>query len=112
MLIQKLVELRINVLIILNIILQKNLINLLPRNFEARLKQANLGSKVDFDNKLISFNKKITSNKTKYLEVPKKLNSLTTKDQIFYIERMYFTNNDGSQNAFAYQPTLDTLKLK
>ena len=25
---------------------------------------------------------------------------------------MYFTSNDGSQNMFVYQPTLDTLKLK
>ena len=29
-------------------------------NFTARLKQANLVSKIDFDNKLISFNRKIT----------------------------------------------------
>ena len=36
-------------------------------NFIARLKQANLVSKTDFDNKLINFNRKITSNKTKYL---------------------------------------------
>ena len=102
MLIQKLVESRINLLIILNIILHKNLINLLQKNFASRLKQAKLVSKADFDNKLISFNRKITSNKTKYLEVLKKLNILTTKDYIFYIERMYFTSNDGSQNAFAY----------
>ena len=33
--------------------------------FAVRLKQANLVSKTDFDNKLISFNRKITSNKTK-----------------------------------------------
>ena len=25
---------------------------------------------------------------------------------------MYFTSNDGSQNMFFYQPTLDTSKLK
>ena len=40
-------------------------------------------SKTDFDNKLISFNRKFTWNKTKYLEVQKKLNSPTTKDYIF-----------------------------
>ena len=40
-------------------------------NFAARLKQANLVSKTDFDNKLISFNRRITSNITKYLEVQK-----------------------------------------
>ena len=25
---------------------------------------------------------------------------------------MYFTSDDGSQNTFVYQPTLDMLKLK
>ena len=36
-----------------------------------RLKQANLVSKAQFDGKLINFNRTITSNKTKYLEVQK-----------------------------------------
>ena len=53
-------------------------------NFAARLKQANLVSKTDFDNKLTSFNKRITSNKTKQLEVQNKLNSLITKDYNFF----------------------------
>ena len=44
---------------------------LTAENFASRLNQANLVSKTDFDNKLISFNRKITSNKTKYLEVKK-----------------------------------------
>ena len=52
-------------------------------NFAARLKHANLVRKTDIDNKLITFNRKITSNKTKYLEVQKKLNCLITKDYIF-----------------------------
>ena len=38
----------------------------------ARLTQANLVSKIDFDNKLRSFNIKINSNKTKYLKVQRK----------------------------------------
>ena len=52
---------------------------LTAENIAARLKPANFLSKTDFDNKLMSFNRKITSNKAKYLEVQKKLNSLTTK---------------------------------
>ena len=60
-------------------------------------------SKTYFDNKLISFNRKITS---------KKLNILTTKDYNFFLSRIYFTSNDGSQNTFVYQPTLNTLELK
>ena len=70
--------------------------NLIVENFAARLKQPNLVTKTGFDNKLISFNRKIISNKTKYLEVKKKLNGLTTKDYNFFIGRIYFKSNDGS----------------
>ena len=49
-------------------------------DFTERLKQADIGNKTDFVNKLTSFNRRITSNKTKRLEVQKKLNSLITKD--------------------------------
>ena len=52
------------------------------------------------------------SNKTKHLEVQKKLNSLITKDYNFFLGRIYFTSNDGSQNTLVYQPTLDILELK
>ena len=47
-------------------------------------------SKTAFDNKLISFNRKLTSNKTKYLEVLKKRNSLTTKDYNFFLGRIFY----------------------
>ena len=72
-------------------------------NFSARLKQAHLVNKTDFDNKLTGFNRRITPNKTKHLGVQKKINSLITS---------YLTSNNGSQNTFVYQPTLDTLELK
>ena len=78
----------------------------------ARLKQADFKNKTTFDNKLTSFNKRITSNKTKYLEVQKKLNSLITKDYVFFLGRIYFKSNDGSENMFVYQTTLDALELK
>ena len=79
---------------------------LTTENFAARLNQVNLVKKkqTDFDNKLTSFNKRIASNKTKYLEAQKKLNSLITKDHNFFLGRIYFTSNDGSQNTFIYQP--------
>ena len=54
-------------------------------NFAARLKEASLVRETDIDNKLISFTSKITSNKTKYLEEQKKLNSLITKDYNFFL---------------------------
>ena len=61
-------------------IITQKLYKLTAENFAARLQQANLVSKTDFDNKPISFNRKITSNKTKYLKVQqKKLDSLATK---------------------------------
>ena len=56
----------------------------------ARLKQADLVNKTDFNNKLTSFNKRITLNKTKHLEVQKKLNSLIMKDYNFFLGRNYF----------------------
>ena len=80
--------------------------------FAARLKQAYLVNITDFDNKLASFNRRITSNKTKHLEIQKKLNSLITKDYNFFLGRIYFASNDGSQNTFVYQPTLDRLEIK
>ena len=69
-------------------------------------------NKTDFYNKLTSFNRRITSNKTKYLEVKKKLDSLMKKDYNFFIGIIYFTSNDGSRNTFVYQPTLDMLELR
>ena len=53
-------------------------------SFEARLNQVDLVNKTDFYDKLTNFNKRITSNKRKHLEVQKKLNSLITKDYNFY----------------------------
>ena len=61
---------------------------LTSENFAARLKQANLASKsviaalvkkTDFDDKLKTLNKKITSNKTKHVLVESELNELTKK---------------------------------
>ena len=78
----------------------------------ARLKQPDLVNKTDFDNKLTSFDRRITSNKAKHLEVQKKLNRLITKDFNFFLDRIYFMSNDGYQNSFVYQPTLDPLELK
>ena len=58
---------------------------LTAENFEVKLKQPDFVNKTDFDNKLTRFNRRITSNKRKHLEVQKKLNSLITKDYNFFI---------------------------
>ena len=60
----------------LNILLLRNLNKLTAENVAARLKQADVVNKTDFDNKLTRVNEQITSNKTKYIEVQKKLESL------------------------------------
>ena len=41
---------------------------LTAENFAARLKQSDLVNKTDCDNKLASFNRRITANKTKHLD--------------------------------------------
>ena len=71
------------------------MLQLTAENFAARLKQDNSVGKTTFDNKLVSFNRKIASNKIKYLE--------------FVLVTIYFTSNDGSQSTFVYQrtPTID-----
>ena len=47
---------------------------LTAEGFAARLKQADLVNKTDFHNKLTSFNRQVTSNRTKHLEVQTNLN--------------------------------------
>ena len=85
----------------------------MAKHFAARSKQADLVNKTNFDNKLINFNRQITSNKAKHLEVTKKKkNSLITKVYNCYLCRVYFKSNNGSQNTFVCQPILDALELK
>ena len=50
--------------------------NLAAGDFAARLKQADLVTKTDFDRKLRSLNQKINSNKTKHLFVENELKKL------------------------------------
>ena len=69
---------------------------LTAEKFATRLKQADLVNETNFDDKPISFNRKIISSKIKYLEVQKKLNSLTTKDYNFFSDWIYSTSNEGS----------------
>ena len=95
---------------ILILILLKNLI-VKGKKFCGKIKASWFSEKkADFDNKLISFNKRVTSNKTKHLKVQKKLDSLITKDYIFFLSGMYFTSNEGYQSTFVHQSTLDTFK--
>ena len=87
----------------------------MAETFAARLRQVDLVKKADFNNKLTSFNRRITSSNTKHLKVQKKKKKTkysNKNDYNFFLGRIYFASNDGSQNKFVYQPETDTLELK
>ena len=71
--------------------------------FNARLAQANLITKTDFDAKLSSLNRKITSNKTKHVLVENELKKLKPFDSSYFIGKNYF-EEDGAQNYLVFQP--------
>ena len=76
---------------------------LTAENFAARLAQANLVTKTDFDDKLINLNRKITSNKTKHLLVENQLKKLETFDSIYFRSKSHFEDDD-TQNYLVFQP--------
>ena len=69
--------------------------------FNARLAQANLITKTDFDAKLQSLSKRITSNKTKHLLVENELKKLKTFDLGYFKGKGHF--EDGTQNYLIFQ---------
>ena len=71
--------------------------------FNARIAQANLITKTDFDAKLSSLNRKITKNKTDHLLVQNELNKLKTFDSGYFIGKSHF-EEDGTQNYLVFQP--------
>ena len=71
--------------------------------FNAKLAQANLITKTDFDAKLSSLNRKITQNKSKHLLVENELNKLKTFDSSYFIGKSHF-EEDGTQNYLVFQP--------
>ena len=70
--------------------------------FNARLAQENLITKTDFDAKLWSLNRKITSNKSKHLLVENELKKLKTFDSSYFRGKNYF-EEDGAQNYLVSQ---------
>ena len=69
-------------------------------NFAARLSQADLATKTDFDNKLPNLNKKIIS---KRLLFENELKELKTFDSIYFRGKSHF-EEDGTQNYLVFQP--------
>ena len=78
--------------------------------FNARITQANLITKTDFDSKLSNLNRKITANKSKHLLVENELNKLKTFDSSYFIGKSHF-DEDGTQNYLAFQPLKKYFKL-
>ena len=68
----------------------------------ARLAQANLLTKTDFDAKLLSLNRKITKNKSKHLLFENELNKLKIFDSDYFIGKSHF-RKDGTQNYLVFQ---------
>ena len=71
-------------------------------NFAVRLGQANLVTKTNFDNKLLSLNRKITSNKAKHLLVENQFKKLETLSLIYFWGKSHF-EDDGTQNYLVFQ---------
>ena len=71
--------------------------------FNARLTQANLITKTDFDAKLSSRNRKITGNKTKHF--------VNDNDLIYYRGKQYFDEGSGEQNYLVFLPLRKYFKL-
>ena len=78
-----------------------------------------LVNKSDTDKKLISFNKKTTSNKTKHREADKRLTDPAKKKKLhknqkkdyFLLARINFTGDDGYLNFLVFTPMLSFLIL-
>ena len=71
--------------------------------FNARLAEANLITKTDFDAKLSSLNRKITANKTKHF--------LNDNDLTYYRGKQYFEEGSGKQNYLVFLPMGKYFKL-
>ena len=65
--------------------------------------QANLITKLDFDAKLSSLNRKNTSTKSKHLLVENDLKKLKTLASSYFIEKSRF-EDDRTQNYLVFQP--------
>ena len=71
--------------------------------FNARLKQANLVAKTNFDNTVSSLDSKIVANKTENESIENELKKLRTFNSSYFIGKSHF-EEDGTQNYLAFQP--------
>ena len=71
--------------------------------FNARLAQANLVTKTDFDNSVSSLDSKIAANKTKNESIENEIKKLKILDLSYFIGKSHF-EEDGTQNYLVFQP--------
>ena len=76
---------------------------LTAENFAARIAQANLVTKIGFDNKFSDLNRSITSNKIKHLVVENELKKLEAFDSSYFHGKSHFKDDD-TQNWLVFQP--------
>ena len=106
----KLQKLKIKLMIIIMTIDTQEFNKFTADDFNARLAQANVITKTDFDAKLSNLNRKITQNETKHLLVKNELNRLKTFDSSYFIGKGNF-EEDGVQNYLVFQPIVRYFKL-
>ena len=70
--------------------------------FNARLAQASLVTKTNFDNNVSNLNNKIAINKTKNESIENELKKLKTFDSSYFIGKSHF-EEDGTQNYLVFQ---------
>ena len=87
----------------INMLLLQKINTLAANAFNARLAQANLITKTDFDANLSSLNKQITANKIKPF--------LNDNDLSYYRGKQYFDEGSGKQNYLVFLPTSKYFKL-
>ena len=77
--------------------------NLTAKDFTARLAQAYLITKTDFDTKLMTLNRKINSKK-KHVLVENKYKKLQTFDSSCFQSKSHFVENDNTLINLIFQP--------
>ena len=103
---QKLLELKRNLLIINNhvkYIATPELFTLDACDFNARLAEANLVTKTDFDNSVSNLDRKTAANKKKITSNENKLKKVKTFDSSYFSGRSHFEEN-GAQIYLVFQP--------
>ena len=75
---------------------------LTTENFKARLANADLITKANFDTKLKRHSDRVISNKSKHLPVDNELKQLKRFDLSYFKGKNYFEGNNGAKNSLVF----------